>query len=275
MPPVNNGYWGEPTATIDWCEENYVYSYYIAEMTNTITNLIMIILPLWGIMEVIKQELDWRFIYLHSSILIVGLGSWAFHMTLLYGMQLFDELPMIWGTCFLIYYLSEVQKSSFSKKMFSNQPLFIFLSLFAVIFTAIYLLWPQPLFQHISYGVLVFTTVGMDLRLLKINECKTCKKIFLISAAIYLFGFILWNLDKIFCQNLRLLRLNIPGAFDPFTQLHGWWHLMSGYASYSQVLFIIHASYDFKNEKQTRQNMELQTWRYGFSLGWFKKSHDL
>ena len=25
------GYWGEPTATIDWCEANYEVSYYVAE----------------------------------------------------------------------------------------------------------------------------------------------------------------------------------------------------------------------------------------------------
>lgn len=25
------GYWGPPTSTLDWCEENYAVSYYIAE----------------------------------------------------------------------------------------------------------------------------------------------------------------------------------------------------------------------------------------------------
>lgn len=25
------GYWGRPTSTLDWCEENYVVSFYIAE----------------------------------------------------------------------------------------------------------------------------------------------------------------------------------------------------------------------------------------------------
>ena len=32
-PSVNDrvGYWGKPTATIDWCEENYVVNHYIAE----------------------------------------------------------------------------------------------------------------------------------------------------------------------------------------------------------------------------------------------------
>lgn len=34
MAPVTDqpGYWGERTATIDWCEKNYVESYYVAEM---------------------------------------------------------------------------------------------------------------------------------------------------------------------------------------------------------------------------------------------------
>lgn len=25
------GYWGPPTSTLEWCEENYAVSYYIAE----------------------------------------------------------------------------------------------------------------------------------------------------------------------------------------------------------------------------------------------------
>ena len=37
--------------------------------------------------------------------LVVGFGSLAFHMTLLYEMQLFDELPMVWGTCYCVYCL--------------------------------------------------------------------------------------------------------------------------------------------------------------------------
>lgn len=30
MAPAQ-GFWGEPTSTLDWCEENYEVSYYIAE----------------------------------------------------------------------------------------------------------------------------------------------------------------------------------------------------------------------------------------------------
>lgn len=28
----HTGYWGKPTATIDWCEKNYEVNYYIAEI---------------------------------------------------------------------------------------------------------------------------------------------------------------------------------------------------------------------------------------------------
>lgn len=33
MAPVYDrpGYWGEPTSTLDWCEENYAVSFYVAE----------------------------------------------------------------------------------------------------------------------------------------------------------------------------------------------------------------------------------------------------
>lgn len=87
----------------------------------------MIISPLWGIWDMQKQQFAQRFLFCYLFImgiqnvfiliiynnyntyllyyLVVGFGSWAFHMTLLYEMQLFDELPMVWGTCYCIYCL--------------------------------------------------------------------------------------------------------------------------------------------------------------------------
>ena len=49
-----------------------------------------------------------RFILSHILLLIVGLGSWMFHMTLRYEMQLLDELPMIFGSAAQIYIVYEV-----------------------------------------------------------------------------------------------------------------------------------------------------------------------
>ncbi|RUS17275.1 hypothetical protein BC937DRAFT_90170, partial [Endogone sp. FLAS-F59071] len=32
-----SGYWGKVTSSVDWCEINYEFSYYIAEFWNTIS----------------------------------------------------------------------------------------------------------------------------------------------------------------------------------------------------------------------------------------------
>lgn len=103
---------------------------------------------------------------------------------------------------FFHFFRSEVQKIPV-KGQFSNLPLFIFLASFAILFTALYLLWPQPVFQHVSYGVLVLTSYALEIRLLRIKGCQICKKLFILSTTIYLFGFLLWNIDNLFCSNLR------------------------------------------------------------------------
>ena len=43
------GYWGPATATLDWCESNYVVSYYIAEFYNTLSNAAYLIAALVGV----------------------------------------------------------------------------------------------------------------------------------------------------------------------------------------------------------------------------------
>uniref|UniRef100_A0A0A9YI20 Alkaline ceramidase n=1 Tax=Lygus hesperus TaxID=30085 RepID=A0A0A9YI20_LYGHE len=271
MPPLEKeGFWGTPTSTIDWCENNYDFSYFIAEMTNTVSNLMMILPPIWGMIEVIQQKFEKKFIYCYFLILIVGLGSWAFHMTLLYEMQLFDELPMVWGTSVLVYNLSEVQKPVKNRPI-SNVPLFFFLTAFCIFFTILYLYWPQPVFQHTSYGILVFASFVLEIQLICAKGCQICKKLFISSTSIYLFGFFLWNLDKVFCPNLNSLRGNIPRMLDPFTQLHGWWHVMAGYGTYLQVLFTIHSSYDFRHEK-LNSPVNLRPHPCGFGLSWVKKN---
>ncbi|MEC7934119.1 MAG: ceramidase domain-containing protein, partial [Pseudomonadota bacterium] len=45
-----SGYWPAPTADFDWCELNYVYTPYIAELWNSVTSLLFLVGPvlLWG-----------------------------------------------------------------------------------------------------------------------------------------------------------------------------------------------------------------------------------
>uniref|UniRef100_A0A665WFB7 Alkaline ceramidase n=1 Tax=Echeneis naucrates TaxID=173247 RepID=A0A665WFB7_ECHNA len=204
------GYWGRPTSTLDWCEENYVVSFYIAEFWNTVSNLIMILPPLCGAIQTFRDGLEFRYICSFLGLAAVGIGSWCFHMTLLYEMQLLDELPMIYSTCVFVYCLKH------------NIP-------------HVYLQWKEPVFHQVMYGALV--------------GCLVMRSIFIVtwvypwlralcytSLGIFMLGFLLWNIDNIFCDSLRASRQTLPPAVGVLTQFHAWWHIFTGLGSYLHIL---------------------------------------
>ena len=49
-----------------------------------------------------------RFTVAYIFFLAIGIGSWMFHMTLQYEMQLMDELPMVYACAVFVYCLFEV-----------------------------------------------------------------------------------------------------------------------------------------------------------------------
>ena len=52
------------------------------------SNVIMIIPPLIFAYQAKKEGLERRYFWLQLTVLLVGIGSWLFHMTLRYGMQI-------------------------------------------------------------------------------------------------------------------------------------------------------------------------------------------
>ena len=88
--------------------QSFQVSYYIAEYWNTVTNLAMIIPAIRGLYEVKRQKFEPWFSNLYLMLLLTGIGSWLFHMTLRYYSQLLDELPMGWGSAYMVYCLNRV-----------------------------------------------------------------------------------------------------------------------------------------------------------------------
>lgn len=236
MPPVD-GIWGTPTSTIDWCEENYHVTPLIAEFWNTISNVIFIVpsLLMLGIGTIEGHEE--RFQWCHFSVFTVGFGSWCFHMTLLYSMQLLDELPMIYGAAFHLYSDIEVTSPLNHK----NRPLQIGLAIYCAIVTAFYLLSQHVIFFQVSYGLLVTLMVFSSVRLMLYYEHNTL--LYLTGLVTYMSGFVLWNLDQHFCGKLQLIRKEYLGVFAPIFQLHAWWHILAGTGTYLSVLFSAHTRY--------------------------------
>eukprot|EP00808_Paulinella_micropora_P020760 g9613.t1 len=100
----NTGYWGEVTSTKDWCEDNYVWSHYVAEFFNCISSAAMVLVACFGL-YMHSGRIEARFGLAFFCVMIVGFGSAAFHGTLLFHMQMLDEVPMLFAVFTLVYIL--------------------------------------------------------------------------------------------------------------------------------------------------------------------------
>lgn len=236
-PSLISGFWGIPTATIDWCEENYSVTAYIAEFWNTVSNLIFIIPSLAALYFAFVDHMEYRYKWCNGSVFTVGLGSWCFHMTLLYSMQLFDELPMIFGSVFLIYSHLEVDKP----RNHQNIPLKIVLSLYCLFVTVVYLHTKHVLFFQCSYGLVVVLMVLVCVN--NFRKYHEARAVFIVATVTYGSGFILWNIDQNFCPGLRFFRSNTLGPFSPLFELHAWWHILAGTGTYLSVLYSAYLRY--------------------------------
>lgn len=238
MAPVDStrGYWGPPTATLDWCEENYVVSVYVAEFWNTVSNVVMIVPPLYGALHTLRSRLERRYIAAFLGLAVVGIGSWWFHMTLLYHMQLLDELPMIYSCCIFVYCLYEC----FKPKNTHNYPLAGLLCAYSLLVTAVYLSWKEPVFHQVMYSILVAAVVFRAAYIVTWVYPQLRPHAYTF-VGVFLAGFVLWNVDNIFCSTWRDVRgrVKVP-VLGAVTQFHAWWHILTGLGSYLHILFSLH-----------------------------------
>ncbi|KXS14116.1 hypothetical protein M427DRAFT_146155 [Gonapodya prolifera JEL478] len=111
-----HGFWGEPTSSVNWCERDYIWSFYIAEFFNTISSLSMVFagliglwihrLPFWSGKRAGSERpavLETAYILSFISLVIVGWGSVAFHATLWRESQALDEVPMLYCGLLITY----------------------------------------------------------------------------------------------------------------------------------------------------------------------------
>lgn len=133
-------------------------------------------------------------------------------MTLLYPMQLLDELPMIYGSAVLIYanydlwlQVIEYEQGKKHKSWHSRQLIGAFISAYCAVVTVIYLsVWKNPIFHEIAYGAMVLTILVESLLLIK--KLNSSKVLYYTSLAYYAIGFFFWNLDNQFCSYLKNTR---------------------------------------------------------------------
>ncbi|KAJ2362289.1 alkaline ceramidase ydc1, partial [Coemansia sp. RSA 2607] len=218
--------------------ENYVVCKYIAEFWNTLTNMAFFSLAIYGIWNVRSTRQENRFVLCYLGMLIVGLGSWFFHMTLKYEWQLADELPMVYCTCICIY-------CALRADVKSGTDFFIALALFAysAIVTLVYLQIRKPVFHQVAYAVEVFivlirsTMHQIEIRKTNMRAFQEMQQLFWLGVGAFGLSFFLWNIDNIYCTNLRAIRNSLPAVLAPLFQLHAYWHIGTALGCYASIVY--------------------------------------
>ncbi|KAH7388786.1 alkaline ceramidase-like protein [Pyrenochaeta sp. MPI-SDFR-AT-0127] len=268
-PPEQEGLWSPVTSTIDWCEENYVVTQYSAEIINTLTNLLFMYLAFKGIRNCLKHGHDTVFLVAFIGYLLVGSGSFLFHATLKYPMQLVDELSMIYTTC-----LMNFATFSYGKSRLYSTMLAIGLISLAVFITLYYHYLQDPTFHQNAYAILTAIVLFRAMYVMEVNIrprfrseereaanprlhgsqktvrvkedrrdqeiLRTMWKMIAFGLSIFLGGFAVWSLDNEYCSTLIRWRREVGMPWGFILEGHGWWHVMTGVGAYYYIVWGIY-----------------------------------
>jgi len=234
-------YWGIQTALIDFCEKNYEVTIYIAEFWNTISNIIIIILALYGIKNTINNNFSYIFTIQYLSIVFVGIGSAMFHSTLRYAEQQLDEIPMMIGIIIWIYI---IYKKEWFKYIILQKYLYIFLIKICILYSILHIKYSFVTIFQFTFSILVALTAYRLYKYYKkiINNDKL-KNIIKLYFSTIILGTLCWLIDYHYCDLINKLPFNL--------QLHAWWHIFSGINVYLGPVFMqyIRAKEEHKTPK--------------------------
>ncbi|GBC08095.1 hypothetical protein RclHR1_00790045 [Rhizophagus clarus] len=244
------GFW-PLTSSVDWCEDNYAYSHFIAEFWNSISSVAMIIFGEAGAR--MNSCNSFRFRLAFRLISVVGIGSLLFHGTLTSQMQALDEVPMVWSALTLLHSLIE---SVFGKK---GTWLPILLVLHAILCTASITIPTGALqftFFHASFGSieLVCLILMSQIYSKKKDSHPSIKYLFERGLLITLGAVASWLIDLHLCDYVDGKEKSIL-PYNP--QLHALWHILASIGLYFLVVLIL---YNWHYENGQKCKIE---WRYG------------
>ena len=210
MPFDPAGYWGLPTSTIDWCEQNYAVTPYVAEFFNTVSSLAMLVA---GVLGAGRRSTDGWVRVAFGFLVLVGLGSIAFHGTLRRELQMLDELPMLYLVTWLVWLLVETGPTPrFGRWFPALLVAYVLVATAAAAFTGGRV---QFFAFHVTFGALELFCLGRVTWLALQPANAPVRRQFLAGIAAYALGLGLWFVDLLDCAHLV-----------PNPQLHAWWHVL-------------------------------------------------
>ena len=226
------GFWGPPTSSVDWCEANYAFTPYVAELFNTLSSLAMVAVGAIGL-ALHRRVLERRFLFAFGLLCLVGLGSIAFHATLRFELQMLDELPMVYLVTLIAYILLEDRPS---RRFGAWLPAVLigYVILITVLASTTRGEVEFYVFQ-ISFGSLELYSlarVWWVQRSLRDSRARSC---FRLGIGAYLLAIALWFVDLKACD---FVSRTLPAHGLPNPQLHAVWHVLVSVGFYLLLLVI-------------------------------------
>ena len=213
------------TSTISWCEDKFIYSPYIAEFYNSISNLFYIFIyyiGLYSVKNMYNKNHDKR---LFGMLLFTGSCSFYFHATLSLLGQLLDELS-------ILFVLSQSLLLLYEK----NKLTCFLIQFYTFLFTIIMFLIPQLNIPILfTYGLFMWRNVESKLVINKKQDIILWRntKILFFSSLLF------WVIDKFFCDVWPVKEL----------YLHAWWHILIGITAYYAIFIGLYIEYGIYTHK--------------------------
>lgn len=218
------GYWGPVDTTTSFCEGHYSSSPYFAEFFNAWSSLIYVIVGAYLIRKFYRDT--WVPIAA-SWLILIGLGSFAFHATMRYSMQLLDELPMV-GFIYTVIVAKTTSKDHKGIEKYATW-IQIWISLQAVALVTIYLYFKfyQIFVDGFTVMVLHDAVVAHLLRCVG-PHLEMKRTVQMYSFLFIVLGKVLWEVENLLCGNYQ--------AF--VWPLHLIWHFLSASSAYNTCIFL-------------------------------------
>ncbi|KAB8236411.1 hypothetical protein ETB97_010339 [Aspergillus alliaceus] len=231
-------FWGPQTSYLNFCEEDYVITRYIAEFINTLSSFVYVLYGIYGLSKLCHKKHAGSRSIPYFGLIGVGVCSAGYHMTLKYHTQMSDELSMHLLTTPLLYRIL-----SFQTTPQHTRTVGIILSLLFTIVMVVHMVMDEFLLHAVTFGMAVYLIATRTLKIIprQIPDPATRKKvqsIALFGCASFIFGYLVWLIDDLACRVLRSTRqtVGLPLAF--LLELHGWWHVFTAIGGYIAVAVI-------------------------------------
>jgi dihydroceramidase len=205
------------SSSIDWCEQNYVYSNYIVEFWNTITNIFVIILGFSGLYlsstyeayNLYNDRPAYRYKVYYTLLIFIGVGSSIFHGTLSQFGQILDE-----GSILAMIFFATMCESLLHAMASSALACGVILCWYYNLVYTPYLLFLM--------GTITFYLIQKKWKVVTQNSNKPlAKEFYLLSVLTFICAFCCWIIDQICVFSF---------------QFHALWHILSGLSIYTILL---------------------------------------